>query len=163
MYTLSPRFVNSSCRVRLVRVRAAGGARRRCRGPGRRPSPRPGPPRGRLPRVRPPGHHGRGGPLPELRRASDAPATAAPMTPEEFVIHAIRTLRVPPFKGIHARLSGFTAAFRRRLAGPDPVAITQQLAARGTIEIRPVTGGVMLYLAGEAPKRGPRLGAPGDA
>lgn len=85
------------------------------------------------------------------------------MTPEEFVIHAIRTLRVPPFRGIHARLSGFTATFRRRFPGLDPVAVTQQLAARGTIEIRPVKGGVMLYLSGEAPKRGPRPGAPGAA
>jgi hypothetical protein len=83
------------------------------------------------------------------------------MTPEEFVIHAIQTLRVPPFKGIHARLSGFTAAFRRRFPGLDPVAVTQRLAARDIIEIRPVKGGVMLYLAGEAPMRSPRAGAPG--
>ena len=83
------------------------------------------------------------------------------MTPEEFVIHAIQTLRVPPFKGIHARLSGFTAAFRRRFPGLDPIAVTQRLAACGIIEIRPVKGGVMLYLAGEAPTRSPRPGAPG--
>ena len=85
------------------------------------------------------------------------------MTPDEFVIHAIQTLRVPPFKGIHARLSGFTAAFRRRFPGLDPVAVTQRLAASGIIEIRPVKRGVMLYLAGEAPIRRPRPGAPGAA
>lgn len=85
------------------------------------------------------------------------------MTPEEFVVHAIQTLRVPPFKGIHARLSGFTAAFRRRFPDLDPIAVTRCLAARDIIEIRPVKGGVMLYLAGEAPTRSPRPGAPGVA
>ncbi len=85
------------------------------------------------------------------------------MTPEEFVIHAIQTLRVPPFKGIHARLSGFTAAFRRRFPGLDPIAVTQRLAACGIIEIRPVKGGVMLYLADEAPTLRRRPGAPDAA
>ena len=79
------------------------------------------------------------------------------MTPEAFVLWAIQRLRKPPFKGIHATVSGFNAAFRERF-GQDPAATTSAMAARGLIEIRPVRGGVVLYLAGDAPPpraRGP--------
>jgi hypothetical protein len=72
------------------------------------------------------------------------------LTPEAFVEHSIRTLRQPPFKGIHARLSGFNTRFRRTY-GLDPVAFTRRLAEAGVIEIRPARHGVMLYLKGEAP------------
>jgi hypothetical protein len=76
------------------------------------------------------------------------------LTPEAFVEHSIRALRQPPFKGIHARLSGFNALFRRAY-GLDPIPFTRRLAEAGVIDIRPARHGVMLYLKGEAPPRKP--------
>jgi len=78
------------------------------------------------------------------------------LSQEEFVHRAIRTLRTPKSKGIHSVYSGFNEAFKRYFDGLDPVQATTALAADGKIEIRPVRGGVMLYLPGEAPTRGQR-------
>jgi hypothetical protein len=78
------------------------------------------------------------------------------MTHEEFVHHAIRTLRTPQSRGIHSVYSGFNQAFKQYFPGEDPVAVTTRLAEAGRIELRPVRGGVMLYLPGEAPARGAR-------
>jgi hypothetical protein len=74
------------------------------------------------------------------------------LTEEEFVIRAIKTLRKPPYRGIHSVYSGFNEAFRQYF-GKDPVEVTTRLAQEGKIETRPVRGGVMLYLPGEAPAR----------
>ncbi|MBM4279149.1 MAG: hypothetical protein FJ130_14910 [Deltaproteobacteria bacterium] len=71
---------------------------------------------------------------------------------EEFVVEAIRKLRKAPFRGIHSVYSGFNEAFRKYF-GINPVEATNRLAAEGKIETRPVKGGVMLFLPGEAPKR----------
>jgi len=49
--------------------------------------------------------------------------------------------------------SGFNQAFKEYF-GTNPVATTQKLAKEGKVTIRPVKGGVMLYLPEEAP--GPR-------
>ena len=70
----------------------------------------------------------------------------------DFVKRAITTLRKPPFKGIHSVYSGFNEAFRAYF-NEDPIKWTTQLASEGVIEIRSARGGVMLYLAGEAPAR----------
>jgi len=70
---------------------------------------------------------------------------------EEFVVRAIKRLRKPPYKGIHSVYSGFNQAFKEHF-GKNPVETTQRLAAEGKIVIRPVRGGVMLYLPGEAPQ-----------
>ena len=69
---------------------------------------------------------------------------------EEFVVRAIKKLR-GRYRGIHSVFSGFNEAFRQYF-GEDPRAATQELAARGIIAIRPVKGGVMLYLKGDAPQ-----------
>src|SRR5512137_1465984 len=74
------------------------------------------------------------------------------LTEEEFVLQAIKKLRKEPFRGIHSVYSGFNEAFRKYF-GTNPVEATSRLAAEGKIETRPFKGGVMLFLAGEAPKR----------
>jgi hypothetical protein len=63
----------------------------------------------------------------------------------EFVVKAIKRLRKPPYKGIHSVYSGFNQAFKEYF-GTNPVETTQRLGQEGKIGIRPVKGGVMLYL-----------------
>jgi hypothetical protein len=82
----------------------------------------------------------------------------AQLTPEQFVIRAIETLRNPEkSKGIHTVFSGFNEAFRKYFSGQDPVAATNQLAQEGKIAIRYVRGGAMIYKPEDAPA--PRGGA----
>lgn len=69
---------------------------------------------------------------------------------EEFVHLAIKTLRMGDFKGIHSVYSGFNEAFKKYY-GQDPVQATNKLAEEKKIEIRPIKGGVLLYLPGDAP------------
>ena len=71
---------------------------------------------------------------------------------EEFVVRAIKNLR-GKYRGIHTVFSGFNEAFRQYF-GEDPRPVTQDLATKGIIEMRPVKGGMMLYLKGEAPHAG---------
>ncbi len=70
---------------------------------------------------------------------------------EEFVRLAIVKLRNEPYKGIHSVYSGFNEAFKNYYSGQDPVQATNQLAEDGKIVIRPMKGGVVLYLPEEAP------------
>ena len=72
------------------------------------------------------------------------------LTQAEFVKKAIVTLRKDPYKGIHTIYSGFNDAFRAYF-NEDPIKWTTQLGAEGVIVIRPVKGGVMIYLPEEAP------------
>lgn len=72
------------------------------------------------------------------------------LTVEEFVQLAIKSLRMGDFKGIHSVYSGFNEAFKKYF-GQDPVQATNRLAEEKKIEIRPIKGGVLLYLPGEAP------------
>ncbi len=70
---------------------------------------------------------------------------------EEFVKKAIVSLRKEGYKGIHTVYSGFNEAFKKYFSGEDPIKVTNQLAQEGKIVIRPVKGGVMLYLSEDAP------------
>jgi hypothetical protein len=79
---------------------------------------------------------------------------AEKITPEEFVRKAIVSLRKDGYKGIHTVYSGFNEAFKKYFDGEDPVKATNQLAAEGKIIIRPVRGGVMLYLPEDVPSKG---------
>jgi hypothetical protein len=72
------------------------------------------------------------------------------MSEEEFVLRAIKRLRKPPYKGIHSVYSGFNQAFKEQF-GKNPIEATNRLAEEGKIVIRPVRGGVMLYLPGDFP------------
>jgi hypothetical protein len=74
------------------------------------------------------------------------------VTPEEFVKLAIAKLRNEPYKGIHSVYSGFNEAFKKYFAGDDPITLTNQMAEDGKIALRPVKGGVVLYLPGDGPK-----------
>lgn len=70
---------------------------------------------------------------------------------EEFTKRAILKLRKGNYKGIHSVYSGFNEAFRRYYPGVNPVDIIAQLVKNKKIVIRPVTGGVMLYLPDDSP------------
>lgn len=69
---------------------------------------------------------------------------------EEFVRQAILKLR-GKYKGIHTVYSGFNQAFKQYY-GKNPIEATQKLAEDGKISIRPVKGGVMIYLSEDLPK-----------
>jgi hypothetical protein len=71
------------------------------------------------------------------------------LSEEEFIRRAIKKLR-GNYKGIHSVYSGFNAAFKEYF-GTNPVDTTQRLAKEGKIRIRPVKGGVILYLPEDAP------------
>ncbi len=73
------------------------------------------------------------------------------LTHEEFIKKAIVTLRKDGYKGIHTVYSGFNNAFKKYFDNADPIAATNALAKEDKIIIRPVKGGVMLYLPEEAP------------
>ena len=70
---------------------------------------------------------------------------------EEFIKKAIVSLRKNGYKGIHTVYSGFNEAFKKYFDGENPIEVTNSLAKEGKIAIRPVKGGVMLYLPEEAP------------
>ncbi len=70
---------------------------------------------------------------------------------EEFVKKAIVSLRKEGYKGVHSVYSGFNEAFKKYFDGENPVEVTNGLAREGKIVIRPVKGGVMLYLPEDAP------------
>lgn len=71
------------------------------------------------------------------------------LTEEEFVRKAIKKLR-GKYKGIHTVYSGFNSAFKEYF-GTNPVEATQRLVSEGKINIRPVKGGVMIYLPEDSP------------
>lgn len=77
---------------------------------------------------------------------------SAKLSHEEFITKAIVTLRKDPYKGIHTVYSGFNNAFKQYYDGANPIEATNKLAEEGKVVIRPVKGGVMLYLPDEAPK-----------
>ena len=69
---------------------------------------------------------------------------------EEFVIRAVKNLRREPYKGIHSVFSGFNAAFREEYK-EESIATTTRMVEEGKLILRPVKGGVMLYLPENAP------------
>ncbi len=71
---------------------------------------------------------------------------------EEFIKKAIVSLRKDNYKGIHTVYSGFNNAFKKYYDGENPIDATNNLAKDGKIVIRPVKGGVMLYLPEDAPQ-----------
>jgi len=73
------------------------------------------------------------------------------LTQDEFIKKAVVSLRKDGYKGIHTVYSGFNTAFKKYFDGADPIAATNKMAGEGNIVIRPVKGGVMLYLPEEAP------------
>jgi hypothetical protein len=74
------------------------------------------------------------------------------LTYEEFVKQAILKLRTGDYKGIHTVYSGFNEAFRKYFDGANPIEITNKLAEEKKIVIRPIKGGVILYLPDDVPQ-----------
>lgn len=72
------------------------------------------------------------------------------LTEEEFIRRAIKKLR-GNYKGIHSVYSGFNQAFQQYF-GTNPVEATQRLVQEGKVNIRPIKGGVMLYLPEDSPR-----------
>jgi hypothetical protein len=70
---------------------------------------------------------------------------------EDFIRKAIVSLRKEGYKGIHTVYSGFNEAFKKYFDNENPIEVTNKLASEGKIVIRPVKGGVMLYLPEDAP------------
>lgn len=70
---------------------------------------------------------------------------------EEFIKKAIVSLRKEGYKGIHTVYSGFNSAFKKYFDNENPIDVTNKLAQEGKIVLRPVKGGVMLYLPEDAP------------
>ena len=79
---------------------------------------------------------------------------AEKLSKEEFIKKAIVTLRKEGYKGIHTVYSGFNEAFKKYFDNDDPIQATNKLAGEGKIVIRPVKGGVMLYLPEDTPQKG---------
>jgi len=75
------------------------------------------------------------------------------LSTEQFFKKAIVNLRKEQYKGIHSVYSGVNAAFRKYYPELDPIAEVNKLHEKGVIFMRPVKGGVMLYLPNEAPTR----------
>jgi hypothetical protein len=74
------------------------------------------------------------------------------LSQEEFIKKAIVSLRKEGYKGIHTVYSGFNNAFKKYFEGQNPIDATNKLAGEGKIILRPVKGGVMLYLPEDAPQ-----------
>jgi len=77
----------------------------------------------------------------------------------DFYISKIKELRMTkpyplnkPSKGIHSVFSGFNSELKKKYPGIDVVATTNELVKMGIIEVRPSYKGVMIFIAGEAPK-----------
>jgi hypothetical protein len=83
---------------------------------------------------------------------------AEKLSKEEFIKKAIVSLRKEGYKGIHTVYSGFNEAFKQYFDGDDPIQATNKLAGEGKIVIRPVKGGVMLYLPEDTPAKGQTAG-----
>jgi hypothetical protein len=79
------------------------------------------------------------------------------MTPEEFVISAIKTLRdTTKSLGIHTVISGFNEAFRMEfpdLGKSGPVDVVNKMVEEGKIVRSFRKGGAMIYLPGEEPSK----------
>ncbi len=86
----------------------------------------------------------------ELRQEKEE-IMAERLSHEEFIRKAILSLRQKEYKGIHSVYSGFNEAFKKYFVGEDPVKATTALAKENKVVIRPVRGGVMLYLPEDAP------------
>jgi hypothetical protein len=76
----------------------------------------------------------------------------AKLSHEEFVRLAIAKLRLDNYKGIHSVYSGFNEAFKTYFEGVNPIEVTGELARQGKINLRPVKGGVMLYMPEDGPQ-----------
>lgn len=74
------------------------------------------------------------------------------MNYEEFMEKAIKSLREPPYKGIHVVYSNFNNAFRQYY-DEDPRPIIDKMVADGFLVSRPARGGAIIMLAADADEK----------
>lgn len=77
---------------------------------------------------------------------------AKQLTPEEFVLRALETLRKPGAIWLHTVFSHFNEAFREYFPGLDPVKTVKELAEAGVIDFRYAKGGAAIAPAGTLKK-----------
>jgi hypothetical protein len=81
------------------------------------------------------------------------------MTYKEFVEKAIKSLRQPPYKGIHVVYTNFNNAFRQYY-GEDPRPIIDKLVEEGFLVSRVARGGAIILLATDVDEKStPKDGA----
>lgn len=74
------------------------------------------------------------------------------ISPEKFTLLAIRTLRKPPYSGIHTVWTGFNTAFREYFPELDPIKTVDELVKKGKIVRQMAKGGARIYLPCELSK-----------
>lgn len=74
------------------------------------------------------------------------------MNYQEFVVKAIKSLRDPPYKGIHVVYSNFNNAFRQYY-DEDPRPIIDKLVEDGVLVSRIARGGAIIMLAVDADEK----------
>jgi len=85
-------------------------------------------------------------------KKSSATNSKLSLSHKEFVERAIKTLREPPYKGIHVVFSNFNSAFRQYYS-EDPRPIVDKMIAEGFLVSRPSKGGVIIMLASESDQK----------
>jgi hypothetical protein len=89
-----------------------------------------------------------------MKKTGTTPAAkpAAPskrLTHQQFVEQAIKSLRKPPYKGIHVVYSNFNSAFRAYFS-EEPRPIIDKMVEDGFLISRLVRGGALIMLATDA-------------
>lgn len=85
---------------------------------------------------------------------------ASKLTESQFIVKAITSLRNDEKSaGIHSVFSGFNSAFKNYFeceSTAEAIEAVNEAVSAGLVETQFVRGGVMIYLAGEAPERADR-------
>lgn len=76
------------------------------------------------------------------------PAAKSKMDYKDFVTKAIKSLREPPYKGIHVVYSNFNNAFRQYY-DEDPRPIIDKMITEGFLVSRVTRGGAIIMLASD--------------
>lgn len=72
---------------------------------------------------------------------------------EQFVYACIEHVKkTTKYKGIHTVFGGLNVAIKRKY-GIEPIPTLQALVDQGKLALRPVKGGVLLYLPQDAPEK----------
>ena len=72
---------------------------------------------------------------------------------EQFVYACIAHVKsTTKYKGIHTVFGGLNVAIKRKF-GVEPIPALQAMVDQGKLALRPVKGGVLLYLPQDAPEQ----------
>jgi hypothetical protein len=67
----------------------------------------------------------------------------------QFTMAAIKALPQEGRKGIHSVWSQYNEVFKGKFPGRNPIAVTNGMKEMGLIDIRPWTGGVLIFKKGD--------------